>query len=183
MRGQGLAFPARRAGSEFVLVLERELELGAVGDRPALVQVNVLLDDFGHPQVADCLGGCPDRFRCGIFPRRAACPDDLDDLVHAHVMLLLYGCATRTRAGRPAATRNPATGSSPAGRPGRIVAGEEAPWQSRSKRWPWANRKTSMSSSARRISSRPWKTCMKRSPGRARRSALASPSARRRERA
>ena len=34
-------------------VLEGELELGAIGDRPALVQVNVLLDDLGHPQIAE----------------------------------------------------------------------------------------------------------------------------------
>ena len=49
-------------------VLERELELGAIGDRPALVQVNVLLDDLGHPQIAKRPGGSSDRFRCGVFP-------------------------------------------------------------------------------------------------------------------
>jgi hypothetical protein len=34
-------------------VFERELELGAVGDRAALVEVYVLLHDLGYPEVAD----------------------------------------------------------------------------------------------------------------------------------
>jgi ribonuclease BN (tRNA processing enzyme) len=49
-------------------VLEGELELGAIGDRPALVQVNVLLDDLRHPQIAERPGGRPDRLRCRVFP-------------------------------------------------------------------------------------------------------------------
>src|SRR5947209_1644677 len=55
-------------GSVAGFVLEGELELGAVGDRPALVQVNVLLDDLSHPQIAERPGGGPDRLCCGVFP-------------------------------------------------------------------------------------------------------------------
>ena len=55
-------------GSLAGFVLEGELELGAIGDRPALVQVNVLLDDLGHPQITDRPGGSPDRLRCRVFP-------------------------------------------------------------------------------------------------------------------
>ena len=55
-------------GSVLGFVLERELELGAIGDRPALVQVNVLLDDLGHPQIAERPGSGPDRLRCCVFP-------------------------------------------------------------------------------------------------------------------
>src|SRR5579859_1999334 len=50
-------------GSVAGFVLEGELELGAIGDGPALVQGNVLLDDFGHPQIAESPGGGPDRLR------------------------------------------------------------------------------------------------------------------------
>jgi len=32
-----------------LLVLERKLQLRAISDRPALLQVNVLLNDFAHP--------------------------------------------------------------------------------------------------------------------------------------
>ena len=55
-------------GSVLGFVLERELELGAIGDRPALVEVNVLLDDLGHPQIAERPGSGPDRLRCCVFP-------------------------------------------------------------------------------------------------------------------
>jgi hypothetical protein len=55
-------------GSVAWFVLEGELELGAIGDRPALVQGNVLLDDLGHPQIAERPGGGPDRLRRGVFP-------------------------------------------------------------------------------------------------------------------
>jgi len=55
-------------GSVLGFVLERELELGAIGDRPALVQVNVLLDDLAHPQIAERPGSGPDRLRCCVFP-------------------------------------------------------------------------------------------------------------------
>ena len=69
-------------------VLERELELGAVGDRSALVQGNVLLDDLGHPQIAQRSGCGPDRLCGRVFPRSAARPDDLRHPVHAHDALL-----------------------------------------------------------------------------------------------
>jgi predicted DNA-binding protein (MmcQ/YjbR family) len=35
------------------LVFKRELQLGAVGDRPAFLQVNVLLNDLSHPKIAN----------------------------------------------------------------------------------------------------------------------------------
>src|ERR1700683_5370300 len=75
-------------GSVLGFVLEGELELGAIGDRPVLVQVNVLLDDLGYPQIAERPGGCPDRLCRRVFPRSAACPDDLGHPVHAHDALL-----------------------------------------------------------------------------------------------
>src|SRR5258707_4670833 len=79
-KADALNAPARGAadlGSVLGFVLEGELELGAIGDRPALVQVNVLLDDLGHPQIAEGPGGSPDRLRCCVFPLSAACSDDL----------------------------------------------------------------------------------------------------------
>src|SRR5579872_5446040 len=63
-------------GLTLLLVLERELKLGEVGDRPGLVQVNVLFDDFSHPQIAEGRGRRPDRLRRGILPGRAARPDN-----------------------------------------------------------------------------------------------------------
>jgi hypothetical protein len=53
------SLPARGADLESapLLVLERKLQLRAAGDRPALLQVNVLLNDFSHPQIADRPGG------------------------------------------------------------------------------------------------------------------------------
>src|SRR5215469_7117850 len=53
--------------SALLLVLERELQLRAVGDRPVL-QVDVLLDDLSHPQIADRPSGDPDRLRRRILP-------------------------------------------------------------------------------------------------------------------
>src|SRR5215831_16780412 len=52
LRCSDIAEPA-----ESVLVLEGELELGAEGNAAALVQVDVLLDDLGHPKIADRLSG------------------------------------------------------------------------------------------------------------------------------
>jgi len=46
----------------------RILELGAVGDRPVLLQVDVLLDDLGHPQIAERPGGGLDRLGRRVFP-------------------------------------------------------------------------------------------------------------------
>ena len=62
--------PAREAdqGSVLGFVLERELNLGAVGDRPAFVHVNVQLNDLSHPKIADCPGCRLDRLRCRLFP-------------------------------------------------------------------------------------------------------------------
>src|ERR1035438_10405685 len=70
-RAGALKPPAQGAadlGSLAGFVLEGELELGPIGDRPALVQVNVLLDDLGHPQITERPGGSPDRLRCCVFP-------------------------------------------------------------------------------------------------------------------
>src|SRR5215471_5147114 len=69
------------------LVLERELELGAERDRAALVQVDVLRDDLGDPQIAEGLARGPDRVGGGVLPRRAAGADDVDHPVHAHASL------------------------------------------------------------------------------------------------
>src|SRR6516164_7827607 len=46
---------SRRAGlgSALLLVFERELQLGAVGERPTLIQGDVHLDDLSHPQIAE----------------------------------------------------------------------------------------------------------------------------------
>src|ERR1019366_4950796 len=65
-------------------VLECDLQLGAVGDCPALVEMEVLLDDLGDPKFAEVLARGPDRLGGGFFPRGAAGPDDLDHAVHAH---------------------------------------------------------------------------------------------------
>src|ERR1019366_10638199 len=65
-------------------VLECDLQLGAVGDCPALVEMEVLLDDLGDPKFAEVLARGPDRLGGGFFPRGAAGPDDLDHVVHAH---------------------------------------------------------------------------------------------------
>src|SRR5689334_14790712 len=54
-------------GSALLLVLERELQLRTVGDRPVL-QVDVLLDDLSYPQIADRPSGDPDRLRRRILP-------------------------------------------------------------------------------------------------------------------
>lgn len=54
--------------SALLLVFKRKLQLGAVSDRPALIQVNILLDDFSYPQIADRPGCSPDRLRRRIFP-------------------------------------------------------------------------------------------------------------------
>src|SRR5262245_56211241 len=64
------SLPARGADlrSALLLVFERELQLGAVGERPALIQRDVLLNDLSHPQIAEGPGGRPDRLRRRIFP-------------------------------------------------------------------------------------------------------------------
>src|SRR5690348_2019499 len=89
LRTRGCSLPARGAGPEsaLLLVLERELQLCAVGDRPALVQVDVLLNDFSHPEIPDRPGGSLDRLRRRIFPGCAACSDDLGHSVYAHDLL------------------------------------------------------------------------------------------------
>src|SRR5215470_7099764 len=52
-----------RPRSAFLLVLERELQLRTIGDPPAIIQVNVLLNDLSDPQIADCPSSGPDRLR------------------------------------------------------------------------------------------------------------------------
>src|SRR5260370_40217945 len=58
----------RNPESAVPLVFERELQLRAIGDPPALVQVNVLLNDLSHPQIADRPSSSPDRLRRRVFP-------------------------------------------------------------------------------------------------------------------
>ena len=48
-------------GSVLAFVFEGELKLGAVGDRSAFIQVNVLLNDLSHSKIADGPGRSPDR--------------------------------------------------------------------------------------------------------------------------
>src|SRR5258708_5692618 len=74
--------------SVLVLVLERELEFGAERDSAVLVEVDVLLDNFSHPEITDRRSGRLDRLRGRVLPGCAAGPDDLDHLVHAHLLLL-----------------------------------------------------------------------------------------------
>src|SRR5712691_2264533 len=80
----GFTTRVSRLDSLTVFVLERDLELGAVGDRPALVDMDVLLYDLGDPKIADRLPGGPYRLGGGLFPRSAAGADDVDHFVHAH---------------------------------------------------------------------------------------------------
>src|SRR5215469_16861159 len=79
-RGRGQPDP----GSVPLLVLEGELKLRPVGNRPAVFQVNVLLHDLSYAKITERPGRSPDRLRGRVFPRLAACPDDLGHPVDAH---------------------------------------------------------------------------------------------------
>ena len=60
--------PPIRPGSALALVLERKLELGPEGDRPALAQVDVLPDHLSHPEVMQSLACSLDRLRGRVLP-------------------------------------------------------------------------------------------------------------------
>src|SRR3979409_1212171 len=74
------------------LEFEGDVELGAVGFDLALgVQLQIELDDFGDPKIAQRFSGPVDRRRGRLFPGILAGADQLDDLVDAlsHVVLRL----------------------------------------------------------------------------------------------
>src|SRR6266699_5398524 len=83
---------ATGGGSATSLVLERELHLHPVGQRPPRLNVDVLLDNAGDPQVPQGLGSPLDG-GCGrLFPRLVTGSHQLDHLVHTfwHVALLSF---------------------------------------------------------------------------------------------
>ena len=84
-------------GLLFAFVLEGDLDLRAVGEDFAVLQLHIQLEDFRNTEVAQGLG-CPlDRGRRGPLPRLGARPDELDDFVDAfcHGVLLSPGRAVR----------------------------------------------------------------------------------------
>jgi hypothetical protein len=62
------------------LVLERECHFQTVGQRLARLDVDVLLDNAGHPQVPQTVGSLLDGSR--LLSRLVAGSHQLDDLVH-----------------------------------------------------------------------------------------------------
>src|ERR687898_1718352 len=65
------------------LVLERDLEPGAVGPDPAVLDLQVELDDLGDPEVPEGLGRRLDRGRRRLLPGLGARPDELGDPIDA----------------------------------------------------------------------------------------------------
>src|SRR5437868_11805123 len=72
---------AARAGA--VVVFERDVQLYPVARHLAVLDRQVLLDDFGDAEVADGLGGGLDGSLRGRLPRLAARPDDLCHAIDA----------------------------------------------------------------------------------------------------
>ena len=70
---------ARPGGSAFGLVLERDLQFGAVGDRAVLLEVDVQLHHLGDPQITQCGAGRFHRRGGGGFPRLGARSDLFGD--------------------------------------------------------------------------------------------------------
>src|SRR5262245_47596873 len=70
-------------GGSLLLVLERDLDLRAVGDGLAFLDLHVELLDLGDAQIAERAPGALDGGGRRLLPRLRAGSDELDDLVHA----------------------------------------------------------------------------------------------------
>src|SRR5262249_22128440 len=97
--------PSRRiqpGAVSVALVLEAQLNLGAIGADLAVLELEVELGDLRDPQIAQRLRRFRDRSRGGLLPRLGAGPHQLDDLVDA----LGHGSASsgRLRSTRPDGT-------------------------------------------------------------------------------
>src|ERR1700738_590482 len=79
------------------LILERNLDLCAVGLDFAIVQLHVELDNFRNAQISERFAGALDGGLGRIFPRLSARSDQLYDLVNAvnHGRLLANICLPR----------------------------------------------------------------------------------------
>src|SRR5439155_16745927 len=90
--------PGSRPRLGSVLVLERDLHLGAIRSHLAVLDLQVELRDLGDAQDAQRLGRLVDGGGRGLLPRVRAGPDQLDHLVDA----LRHGSSFRQcRASRP----------------------------------------------------------------------------------
>src|SRR5271166_3641811 len=91
--------------SVFALVLERDLELGAIGLDLAVVDHQILLDDLGDAQVPEAQRGALDCSPGGPLPRFLARADQLDHFINGvgHTFLLRLVI----RAGRRKTMRGP----------------------------------------------------------------------------
>src|SRR5580704_4769255 len=74
-----------------VLVLEGQPQLGAEDDLAALLDIQVLLHHLSDTQVTERLACGVHRSDRRVFPGLSARPDDVDDPVHAHGILLDCG--------------------------------------------------------------------------------------------
>jgi hypothetical protein len=73
--------PSRRL---LAFVLERNLQLRAIGDCASFVEMDVLLDDLGDPQIAEGLCRRFDRGRCSVLPRVGARSYQFGYPIHTH---------------------------------------------------------------------------------------------------
>src|SRR5918994_2425362 len=81
--GRPCPVPRCGLGVAAPLVLERDLEPGAVGPDPAVLDLQVELDDLGDPEVPEGLGRRLDRGRRRLLPGLGARPDELGDPIDA----------------------------------------------------------------------------------------------------
>src|SRR5580704_10566291 len=85
----------------WVLVFEGQPELGPEDDAAAVLDLQVLLYHLGDPQVTERLTRGVHRGDRGVFPGLSAGPDDIDDPVHAHGILLDSGPGPGGQASSP----------------------------------------------------------------------------------
>src|SRR5690348_17193099 len=78
-----------RALSGAALILERDFELDAIGQRLTFLDVNVLFDDTPHAQVAQAVLRHRDRGVGRLFPRLRARANECYNLVDAFCHVLL----------------------------------------------------------------------------------------------